>query len=179
MKKLIIAAFAVAVAVGAQASSVDWKATSVWGIDGKNIGTKAADAGWTAVVSFWAWDATAKEGLGDWVFAGTSSDNTSAMSTFGETWKGAANNTKYQAQLVITDDKGNTLTSEKAAFTTDETATYGAINFTDGTKFAEKTSKLPEKGTSAPYGWVAAPEPTSGLLLLIGVGALALRRRRA
>ena len=27
--------------------------------------------------------------------------------------------------------------------------------------------------------WTAAPEPTSGLLLLIGVGALALRRRRA
>ena len=28
-------------------------------------------------------------------------------------------------------------------------------------------------------GWQSVPEPTSGLLLLLGVGALALRRRRA
>ena len=36
--------------------------------------------------------------------------------------------------------------------------------------------------TSGSYGgagWYAAPEPTSGLLMLVGLGALALRRRRA
>ena len=35
-------------------------------------------------------------------------------------------------------------------------------------------------GTSASAGWYkSVPEPTSGLLMLVGLGALALRRRRA
>ena len=34
-------------------------------------------------------------------------------------------------------------------------------------------------GTYAGAGMYAAPEPTSGLLMLVGLGALALRRRRA
>ena len=33
--------------------------------------------------------------------------------------------------------------------------------------------------TSASAGWQAVPEPTSGLLMLVGLGALALRRKRA
>ena len=34
-------------------------------------------------------------------------------------------------------------------------------------------------GTQTAGTWVAVPEPTSGLLMLVGLGALALRRRRA
>ena len=33
--------------------------------------------------------------------------------------------------------------------------------------------------THAPSSWTAAPEPTSGILMLVGLGALALRRRKA
>ena len=34
-------------------------------------------------------------------------------------------------------------------------------------------------GTGAAISWTAAPEPTSGLLLLLGVAGLALKRKRA
>jgi hypothetical protein len=34
-------------------------------------------------------------------------------------------------------------------------------------------------GTQASNTWVAVPEPTSGLLMLLGVAGLALKRKRA
>ena len=52
------------------------------------------------------------------------------MSKFSGSISGTATGTTYLAQLVITDDKGNTITSEKAQFTTDSSAEYGEINFT-------------------------------------------------
>ena len=96
------------------------------------------------------------------------------MSKFNGTVNGTAADTTYFAQLVITDDKGNTITSEKAQFTTDSSATYGDINFSTGNKFATTTAKIDYAS-----GWTAAPEPTSGLLLLLGMAGLALKRKRA
>ena len=103
---------------------------------------------------------------------GTSTDKTAAMSKFDGTVDGTAANTSYFAQLVVTDAAGNTITSEKAAFTTDSSATYGPINFTTGGSFATTGAKI-----NYASGWVAAPEPTSGLLLLLGVAGLALKRK--
>ena len=45
------------------------------------------------------------------------------------------------------------------------------------TSFAPGTSGIPTQGVFSPY--IAVPEPTSGLLMLLGVAGLALRRKRA
>ena len=166
MKKIIIAIVAIAIATIAEAASVTWSATSVKDITGTAIGAKAESAGWVAVCTLYATDGI--------TVIGSSTDKTAAMSKFDGTITGTATGTSYLAQLVITDDKGNTITSEMAQFTTDSAAEYGPINFTTGSKFATTTAKIDYAG-----GWVAAPEPTSGLLLLLGVAGLALKRKRA
>lgn len=164
MKKLIIAIAVVSCAAFAHAAAVSWSATSVKDISGaaaKNV------TGWSAVCTIFASDGS--------TVIGTSTDTDSnAMSKFNGLIEGTANNTDYYAQLVITDNKGNTITSEKAAFTTDTSATYGEINFSNGSMFATATAKV-----DYTKDWQAAPEPTSGLLLLLGVAGLALKRKRA
>ena len=61
----------------------------------------------------------------------------------------------------------------------DQTALAG-LNMSIAEAFTDPdTGALPDAASAAAQGWAAAPEPTSGLLLLIGVAGLALRRRRA
>lgn len=166
MRKLVILAVGVAIAAMANAASVKWQATSIKDINGNAIGSKAESAGWTAVCTIFASDGT--------TVIGSNTDKTAAMSKFDGAVDGTAVDTIYFAQLVITDDKGNTITSEKAQFTTDSAAEYGPINFSTGSKFATATAKIDYAS-----GWAAAPEPTSGLLLLLGMAGLALKRKRS
>jgi len=166
MKKLAVVLVAITSAVVANAAAVSWSATNIKDINGTAIGSKAVGDGWTAVCTIYAADGT--------TVVGSNTDTTAAMSKFSGTIDGTATGTAYYAQLVITDAAGNTITSEKAAFTTDSSATYGDINFTTGNNFATATAKI-----NYSSGWVAAPEPTSGLLLLMGLAGLALKRKHA
>ena len=166
MKKILLALGVVVVAIAANAAAVSWATTTVKDMSGATIGAKAESAGWTAVCTIFAADGT--------TVIGSDTDKSAAMSKFAGSVDGTAANTTYYAQLVVTDDKGNTITSEKAQFTTDSSATYGDINFTTGAKFATATAKIDYAS-----GWTAAPEPTSGLLLLLGMAGLALKRKRA
>ena len=94
-------------------------------------------------------------------------------------------NTDVKAYLVILDDADPTKAT--TAFVLDQAYTSGGVA-------SDATTSINGSGgsdkinfgnawyaTEDPNGWytVNAPEPTSGLLLLLGVGALALRRRRA
>ena len=96
----------------------------------------------------------------------------------------------YYAQMIITDlDSGNTLSTQVVKFTIDSLNNdTGTPTFGDGGAFIEALSgyTLDGEGGTGNYlgawdtaGWQSVPEPTSGLLLLIGVAGLALRRRRA
>lgn len=166
MRKLTLLAIGLALASMANAAAVKWQATAITDINGNSIGAKAESAGWSAVCTIFAADGS--------TVIGSNTDKTAAMSKFDGSVDGTAVDTTYFAQLVITDDKGNTITSEKAQFTTDSAAEYGPINFSTGGNFATSGAKIDYAN-----GWTAAPEPTSGLLLLLGVAGLALKRKRA
>ena len=88
--------------------------------------------------------------------------------------------TDYYAKVVLTDGN-STLTSN--------IYTIQAYSFADTTAepvfaFATEAGNVggaldPTYGTFNAAGWQVVPEPTSGLLMLLGMAGLALRRKRA
>ena len=166
MKKLIVAAVLACAAIASQGSAVSWTASNL--VDKNGVDLVDSTLGdFTAVLTIWAADGTT-------VLAENAGSVSALNGAVTGKWSGAALSTQYYAQLVLTDSQGNTLTSEKASFTTNTSATYKP-NLTTGSGFDVATSKI----STAASGWVAAPEPTSGLLLLLGVAGLALKRKRA
>ena len=88
----------------------------------------------------------------------------------------------YYAQIIVT--KGDyTLTSQIVSFNTAPAETTKILMF--GPSEIANISALSGESFSPTYGafskdgWQSVPEPTSGLLLLLGVAGLALKRKRA
>ena len=77
------------------------------------------------------------------------------------------------AYLVLFDSKA-LATSEYFAYTETQSATVGAA----GAPITLSWGAF-DTATGATGGWQAVPEPTSGLLMLVGLAGLALRRKRA
>lgn len=183
MKKLMFILAAVAMATVAQAASVSWSTVAMYNSDG----AKVAD---TATVYVYLMDADAYNGLSDiWgtygsdvKAGGTGAD---ASKTSGKFTHKATNiyapngtataNTTYYAAIIATYGTGDDMKyyAEKASVTTGEDG-EGLYQFGLG--------KL-DSATAAASAWTSAgssvPEPTSGLLMLVGLAGLALRRRRA
>ena len=94
--------------------------------------------------------------------------------------------TPYWAQVIITDANGSTLTSGK--FLIEATTAGGEVagpvfgladSVADVTAISGISALDATYGVYTSAGWQSVPEPTSGLLLLIGVAGLALKRKRA
>lgn len=188
MKKIMIMAFAVISAIAANAATVSWTITNVKQDDVGVSGTayiffvagSTADTSWATALA--GKGATAVQSAIDAAGAnlsytpnnaGTYSYTTSQGYTLKTNEElGLTGNTQYTAYAVIFDTA--TITDESSFIVTGtRTATTYADDSSSNRAFAIGSQ------ASATWNAVAVPEPTSGLMLLLGVAGLALRRRRA
>ena len=181
MKKIMVLAAAAIIAGVASAAQVQWSFT---GVTADPVGTaynaytaylcdasvmSAADLG--AALAGGDFSKLETAGLVQ-ATAGTVQQGTTANAKIAATYKGGdytAGNS-YTFYTLVLNGEG-------------DAATYFTIS-ADATKTAPSSGYLlmsfANLSTGAQTAWTAvAPEPTSGLLMLVGLGALALRRRRA
>ena len=177
MKKLMIAAFAVAVAAVAQAASISWNATAYNYITKAGVVQTAATALEGDFVLAYLGTGTA-----DWnnatvanvgtVSYGTVKGVANAKASGSYAWTYGAEGTPSNGDIfgvMFKDDKGDLYQLEYAdgSKVTETVTISGMGNNTWATAF-----------TFATGNYTAVPEPTSGLLLLLGMAGLALRRKQ-
>lgn len=150
MKKLLILAFVVSSAIVANAATFKWNAANLYAADGTSK--------FTGAVSLFA------VGIDD------------ALSTVTASSSGAIALTEFSSTVFISG------TSYDFYFTYED----AGKRFTSATKagvasdvgFTQLSFGNMATATKDPSNWAAVPEPTSGLLMLLGMAGLALRRRR-
>ena len=171
MKKILIAVAAVITAVACNAAAVNWQSGAVYKATDNTtkVGKGATD--YLVTIAFFtdAGGASAVTGLVGDLSVGTAGTG----SKYGGTVEGFAASTKYYTQLVITTD-GYEAKSDIVAFTMPGTGDT-TINFAEGDGF----DVVYTFSTANAGAWQAVPEPTSGLLMLLGLAGLALKRKRA
>lgn len=193
MKKMIIALVGVAMATAASAATVKWNASGVY-----ERGSTTVMAG-SSYMAYFVNSATLSRTdlLATYYDSDTKQldlsflSSTSAADGYSNTFREnatsgaglgasqggtltttAGNSEAWTGYLVILD--ATSPADATYAFITDEVTKSTGANGQQATiGFATLT------GTQTASNWYAVPEPTSGLLLLLGMGGLALRRKRA
>lgn len=160
MKKLLILAAAIVAGVAANAASFKWTASNIYGADGNKF------AGEITLMAY--------ESASDISTAFVATTFTPATAgvvnkTFSsDAFTGDVAYDFYMVMSQTVDDKVYTFTSDPKAGVVAQATTTPTVGFGNMAT-----------ATQAAGAWTAVPEPTSGLLLLLGVAGLALKRKRA
>ena len=182
MKKLMVVACAVAMAAVAQAGAVKWSATQISEAPDVTFGAGVTYSAYlfigddvSAVTKYLVGEEQDFDAFGKAALASRTQayDTTKEVLTFGAIGSGDYANVEITAFMIVLNAADI------------EDATYYQVVEKSETPYITKTFGKNGDQTYA-WGsqaentnWQSIPEPTSGLLLLLGVAGLALRRRRA
>lgn len=179
MKKLMFILAVVAMVVSVQAASVSWTCTNVKDGSGNAIGGIAyfVNAATLSQSDVMALDGAAAfnsalSGAYSWTPTAAGKYTSAAVDN---ATLGLTDATASQAYLVIFDTATITDTSHYYMTEVKSFDTYGGTE-TASVKWGSQST--PSQAVGA-WTAVSVPEPTSGLLMLVGLAGLALRRRRA
>lgn len=182
MRKLMVMLAAVAMAASVHAASVSWSSVTMYNADGAKVKAAATlyvylmdkDA-YDGLTDIWGtYGADVKNGGSNAANAGgTKSSSLNSKASTSAPNGTAVANTTYYAAVITTYGTGDDMKyyAEKASVTTGD----------DGNATYQFGAGALDSATAAAGAWTTAsvPEPTSGLLMLLGIAGLALRRRRA
>ena len=183
MKKLLIVAAALVTAAYANAAAVSWKSGTITLADDTTAGKDAVSAYLFLVdATTYATYSSYTDGkaLSDAVYSAYGSKTATASATATTSKKGIAtltDPTDYSAGSTV---YGIILYTEGDNYMGNfATASVDGTMDVDVTGLALKISGDTLGTTSTAWSTAAVPEPTSGLLLLLGMAGLALKRKRA
>ena len=152
MKKILILAAVIVAGVAANAASFKWSASGVKDFAGSGT--------YSGTASLYAYLSTADASTAKLVSTATMTGGAIALADTLFTDDSLVGGSTYKFYYTMQDAAGNTFESTTRSMKAQATST-ASVQFGGG-------------GT-----WTAAPEPTSGLMLLLGVAGLALKRKRA
>ena len=158
----------------AQAATVNWGVSNV-----KNSSGAAPTTGW-AVMAFYTEVGAGSAAIESAIQAGTAGSLAFETTTLTSSFGSGKVNAHDKAVAAITDTSKNydfyfVVFNNSDVTKADEYVMASAVN----QAYSGMDAKYSASGNFSGATWQSIPEPTSGLLMLLGVAGLALRRRRA